>query len=187
MRDVFSVEPFIGGLGLTLFTFCMALARLFVDPLVDRFGARAVATMLLVLSAIGICAVGGAPHSYVALAGFALMGAGCSAVYPLAVSAAAQRTDRAAYLNVAALGQMTFVVFFLAPPLLGLIAEYAGIRTSYLACLPLIIYALFSVKALGARRTADGGSVVVRMERKRADQPAEQVDRCQSTSGMSPK
>ena len=78
MRDVFSAEPFIGGLGLTLFTFCMALARLFVDPLVDRFGARAVATMLLVLSAIGICAVSGAPHPYVALAGFALMDAGCT-------------------------------------------------------------------------------------------------------------
>ena len=158
MRDVFSVEPFIGGLGLTLFTFCMALARLFVDPLVDRFGARAVTTMLLVLSAIGICAVSGAPHPYVALAGFALMGAGCSAVYPLAVSAAAQRTDRAAYLNVAALGQMSFVVFFLAPPLLGFIAEHAGIRTSYLVCLPLIIYALFSAKALATRRAAGGGS-----------------------------
>ncbi|MGO6975041.1 MFS transporter, partial [Rhizobium johnstonii] len=100
----------------------------------------------------------GAPHPYVALAGFALMGAGCSAVYPLAVSAAAQRTDRAAYLNVAALGQMSFVVFFLAPPLLGFIAEHAGIRTSYLVCLPLIIYALFSAKALATRRAAGGGS-----------------------------
>jgi MFS family permease len=137
----------------------MALARLFVDPLVDRFGPRAVATMLLVLSAIGICAVWGAPHAYVALAGFAAMGAGCSAVYPLAVSAAAQRTDRAAHLNVAALGQMTFVVFFLAPPLLGFIAEHAGIRTSYLVCLPLIVYALFSVKVLAQRRAACDGSV----------------------------
>ena len=152
MRDVFSVEPFIGGLGLTLFTFFMAMARLFVDPVVDRFGARAVASTLLILSGIGIAAVWLAPHPYVALAGFALMGAGCSAVYPLAVSAAAQRTDRAAQVNVAALGQVTFIVFFLAPPLLGFVAEHAGIRTSYLICLPLVVYALFSVKALAPRR-----------------------------------
>jgi hypothetical protein len=152
MRDVFSVEPLIGGLGLTLFTFFMALARLFVDPLVDRFGARAMAAVLLVLSASGLSAVWLASHPYIALSGFALMGAGCSAVYPLAVSAAAQRTDRAASINVAALAQMTFVVFFLAPPLLGFIAEHAGIRTSYLACLPLIIYALFSINALSSRR-----------------------------------
>jgi MFS family permease len=162
MRDVFSVEPFVGGLGLTLFTFFMALARLFVDPLVDRFGARAIATVLLVLSATGVCAVWLASHPYVAIAGFALMGAGCSAVYPLAVSAAAQRIDRAAHLNVAALAQMSFVVFFLAPPMLGFIAEHAGIRTSYLICLPIIVYALFSVKALAPRRSADdeGASLV---------------------------
>ncbi|WP_428429630.1 MFS transporter [Pararhizobium sp.] len=156
MRDVFAVEPFIGGLGLTLFTFFMAMARLFIDPVVDRFGARNVASVLLVLSAIGLTAVWLAPHAYIALFGFALMGGGCSAVYPLAVSAAAQRTDRAAQVNVAALGQVTFIVFFLAPPLLGFIAEHAGIRTSYLVCLPLIIYALFSVKALAPRRGSHG-------------------------------
>ncbi|MBB3657731.1 MFS family permease [Rhizobium sp. BK650] len=151
MRDAFAVEPFVGGLGLTLFTFFMALARLFVDPLVDRFGARAVATFLLVLSIAGLCAVWLAPYPYVALFGFALMGAGCSAVYPLAVSAAAQRTDRPAHLNVAALGQMSFVVFFLAPPLLGFVAEHAGIRVAYLVCLPIIIAALCLIKALKPR------------------------------------
>lgn len=151
MRDAFAVEPFIGGLGLTLFTFFMAVARLFVDPLVDRFGARAVATFLLVFSVAGLCAVWLAPHPYVALFGFALMGGGCSAVYPLAVSAAAQRTDRPAHLNVAALGQMSFVVFFLAPPLLGFVAEHAGIRVSYLVCLPVIIAALCLTKALKPR------------------------------------
>lgn len=151
MRDVFAVEPFVGGLGLTLFTFFMASARLFVDPLVDRFGARTVARLLLVLATIGLCAVWLAPHANVALLGFALMGAGCSAVYPLTVSAAAQRGDRAAHLNVASLGQMSFVVFFLAPPLLGFVAEHAGIRIAYLVCLPIIIAALFCTKALKRR------------------------------------
>jgi MFS family permease len=157
MRDVFAVEPFIGGLGLTLFTFFMAVARLFVDPLVDRFGARTVATFLLALSVAGLCAVWLAPHPYVALVGFALMGAGCSAVYPLAVSAAAQMIDRPAHLNVAALAQMSFVVFFLAPPLLGFVAEHAGIRVSYLVCLPIIITALCLTKAL---KTHDVGCKV---------------------------
>lgn len=159
MRDVFAVEPFLGGLGLTLFTFFMAMARLFIDPIVDRFGARAVATVLLVLSGMGLAAVWLAPHPHVALFGFALMGAGCSAVYPLAVSAAAQRTDRLAQVNVAALGQVTFIVFFLAPPLLGFVAEHAGVRTSYLICLPLVVYALFSVKALAPRRGNDAAAL----------------------------
>ena len=79
------------------------------------------------------------------------MGVGCSAVYPLAVSAAAQRTDRPPAVNVAALGQMTFVVFFLGPPLLGFVAQATDIRFSYIAVLPLVVAALLVIRALPAR------------------------------------
>jgi MFS family permease len=154
MRDTFSVEPLIQGLGLTLFTLCMALMRLFIDPFVDRYGPRYVATALLLTTIVGVTAVWSAPHPAVALCGFALMGAGCSAVFPLVVSAAAQRGDRAAHVNVAAVAQMSFVVFFLAPPLLGFIAEHAGLRTSYLVCLPIVILALISARALGERNNS---------------------------------
>jgi MFS family permease len=154
MRDVFQSEPFVGGLGLTLFTFFMALVRMVADPVVERFGSRAVAAALLVLSAVGIAAVGLSPHPAIALFGFALMGAGCSAVYPLAVSAAAQRDDRAPHVNVASLGQVTFIVFFFAPPLLGFVAENLGIRASYFICLPLVVGALFCVPALKGRKGA---------------------------------
>jgi len=131
----------------------MAAMRLFADPIVSRFGPRNVAVGLLGLASIGVLLVGYAPLPWVALTGFALMGIGCSAVYPLAVSAAAQRTDRPAAVNVAALGQVSFVVFFLAPPLLGFVAEYTGIRNSYLVCLPLLLAGLWASSfALGNRK-----------------------------------
>lgn len=152
MRDVFNSQPFIGGTGLTLFAFFMAIARLFVDPVVDRYGARPVAVVLLATAALGITMVWLAPHPYMALAGFALMGGGCSAVYPMAVTAAAQRTDRPSVVNVAALAQMSFVVFFLAPPLLGFVAEHWGIRNAYLVCLPLILASLLASPALAPKR-----------------------------------
>jgi MFS family permease len=151
MRDTFAAEPFIGGLGLTFFTLVMAAGRLYAGPVVDRYSPRLVVTVLLVTCLVGLVAVWLAPHPYVALVGFALLGGGCSAAYPLVVSAAAQRTDRPSAINVAAVGQVTFVVFFLAPPLLGTVAHYFGIRESYLICLPLVIASLFAVKALPAR------------------------------------
>ena len=159
MRDVFASEPFIGGLGLTLFTLLMAVTRLFIDPVVDRFGPRRVAGTLLVVSGIGVLIVGVSPSELVALVGFALMGAGCSAVYPLAVSAAAQRTDRPAAVNVAAIGQVTFIVFFLAPPLLGFVAQYTGIRNSYLVTLPIIVFGFLAIPALQSRRSPNEPSV----------------------------
>ncbi|ODT69390.1 MAG: MFS transporter [Pelagibacterium sp. SCN 63-23] len=152
MRDVFAVEPFVGGMGLTLFAFCMAAMRLSADPIVARYGPRRVAMVMLSFASLGALLVGLAPRPELALLGFALMGAGCSAVYPLAVSAAAQRTDRPAAVNVAALGQVSFVVFFLAPPLLGFVAEFIDIRASYLICLPLLLAGLWASSfALGTR------------------------------------
>ena len=148
MRDVFGVEPFIGGLSVTIFSLFMALARLSMDPVIDRFSPRSVAAALLVIAIAGLALVATAPHEYLALLGFALTGIGCSSVYPLAVSAAAQRTDRPASVNVASLGQMTFVVFFLGPPLLGFVAERFGIRTSYWVVVPVLIAALLLIRAL---------------------------------------
>ena len=151
MRDVFAVEPFVGGMSITIFSLFMALARLFMDPVVDRYSPRVVAGGLLGVAASGLIIVGMAPNPYVALFGFMLMGLGCSSVYPLAVSAAAQRTDRPASVNVASLGQMTFVVFFAGPPLLGFVAQSFGIRWSYIVILPLIIAALLVIRALSAK------------------------------------
>ncbi|SMQ63392.1 Fucose permease [Devosia lucknowensis] len=152
MRDVFAVEPFVGGLSVTLFSLAIALGRLGMDPVVERFGPRAVATTLLSLAAIGLVLVVAAMTPVMALAGFAIAGIGCSSVYPLAISAAARRTDRPAAVNVAALSQMTFFVFFAGPPLLGYIAEHFGIRFSYLAIIPVLLAALLATRRL--RRTA---------------------------------
>lgn len=158
MDEVFATEPFVSGMGLTMFAFFMAVVRLSADPIVARYGPRHVAMVLLSLAAVGVLMVGYAPEQMpaVALIGFALMGIGCSAVYPLAVSAAAQRTDRPAAVNVAALGQVSFVVFFMAPPLLGSVAEHLGIRNSYVICLPLLLAGLWASSfALGNRKVAD--------------------------------
>lgn len=152
MRDVFAASPFVGGLGVTIFSLMIAIGRLVMDKFVDRFDALAVARSLLLITAAGLVMVATAPHAVVALAGFALTGIGCSAVYPLAISAAAGRGDRAPSVNVAALGQTTFLVFFAGPPLLGFVAEYFGVRCSYWTVVPLVAAALISSRALAKTR-----------------------------------
>jgi MFS family permease len=75
----------------------------------------------------GVLLVVFAPSGWLALVGFAMMGIGTSVIFPLAMSAAAQLTDRPARTNVASLAQVSFVAFLLGSPLLGYIAEYFGI------------------------------------------------------------
>ena len=103
---------------------------------------------LLSLVGGGALMIAIAPNAASAIIGFTMMGLGCSAVYPITISAAAQRTDRPAAINVAALGQSAFVIFFLGPPLLGFVAEYFGIRSSYLVCLPIVVASLFCLRSL---------------------------------------
>ena len=83
--------------------------------------------------------------------GLTLIGMGTSVIFPLAMSAAAQRTDRPAAINVAALAQTSFVTFLVAPPLLGFVAEHWGIRWSFGIGMPFVILSFLMAGALGAR------------------------------------
>jgi MFS family permease len=151
MRNVFETGPFLAGIAVASFAVSQALARYFADGLLERYSPAALARILLCLMLAGCVMVTWSPASAVSLAGFALMGIGASAIFPMAMSAAAQRPDRSAAVNIAALAQISFVIFLLGPPLLGYVAEHFGIRTSFGIGIPLIVLSLVTAGALGTR------------------------------------
>jgi MFS family permease len=148
MRDVFGAAPFFAGAAVAVAALTQALARFFADGFVARHSPVSVARALLLVLGLGASLVFAAPAGWVAFLGFALMGVGTSALFPLAMSAAAQRTDRPAAVNVAALAQISFVSFLLGPPLLGFVAQHWGIRWSFGLGLPLVVLSFFAASAL---------------------------------------
>jgi MFS family permease len=142
MRDAMGAAPFVGGLAVATGAFAQATTRYLADRHVEQHSPVVVARTLLVVLGVGNVLVFLAPNVPLALLGFALMGMGTSVLFPLAMSAAAQRTDRPAATNVAALAQTGFVAFMLAPPLLGFVAEHVGIRWSFGVGLPLVLLSL---------------------------------------------
>lgn len=151
MRDVFGATPFLGGIAVASGALAQSIARFFADRFVERHRPVAVARTLLGVLGAGTLLVFAAPAGWAALLGFALMGVGTSAIFPLAMSAAAQRTDRAPATNVAALAQLSFVAFLLGPPLLGFVAQAFGIRWSFGIGLPLVALSLIAAAALRVR------------------------------------
>jgi len=107
--------------------------------------------VLLAILFISILIVYFSPSPALSLLGFAGMGVGTSAIFPLAMSAAAQRTDRPAVINVAALAQTSFVMFLLGPPLLGAVAQTWGIRLSFGIGVPFVLLSLLIAGVLGAK------------------------------------
>ena len=157
MRDVFGAAPFVAGSAVAIGAFTQAVTRFFADRFVERHSPVVVARVLLFMLGAGALLVFAAPSAWVALAGFGVMGIGTSAIFPLAMSAAAQRTDRPAATNVAALAQISFVAFLLGPPLLGFVAQHWGIRWSFGLGLPLVALSIAAAGSLGARNAAPGG------------------------------
>jgi MFS family permease len=151
MRDVFAVPPFLSGFAVALGAGAQAVTRFFADPFVERYSPTVVSRVLLRVLGAGVLLVFFASRDWLALVGFALIGAGTSVIFPLAMSAAAQLTDRPAPTNVASLAQISFVAFLLGPPLLGYIAERFGIRWSFGVGLPLVILSIVCAKALGTK------------------------------------
>jgi MFS family permease len=150
MRDVFGSSAFLGGVAVATGAAAQALTRYFADGFVERHSPVLVARVLLSVLALGCLLVFVSQAAVLSLLGFALMGVGSSAIFPLAMSAAAQRSDRPSTLNVAALAQTAFVSFLLAPPLLGFVAQHLGIRWSFGIALPLVLASLWLSSVLGA-------------------------------------
>ena len=151
MRDIFSAAPFWAGFAVALGAGAQAVTRFFADSFVDRWSPVTVARALLAILLVGSLLVFFAPLQWLAYVGLALIGVGTSALFPLAMSAAAQRTDRPAAVNVAALAQISFVSFLLGPPLLGYVAEHFGIRWAFGIGIPLVLIALLFTDALQPR------------------------------------
>src|SRR5690606_34942331 len=139
---------FLAGFAVALGAGSQAVTRYFADPFVERYSPTVVSRVLLTVMAIGTLCVFFAVADWMALLGFALIGVGSSVIFPLAMSAAAQRP---AATNVAALAQISFVAFLLGPPLLGYIAEHFGIRWSFGIGLPLIVVSILAAGALGSK------------------------------------
>ena len=151
MRDAMQAAPWVGATAVATGAFAQAVTRYLADRHVERHSPVVVARTLLVVLGIGNVIVFFAPNAVLALLGFALMGVGTSVLFPLAMSSAAQRTDRPASVNVAALAQTAFVAFMLAPPALGFVAEHAGIRWSFGVGLPLVLLSFAVTGVLKAR------------------------------------
>jgi MFS family permease len=151
MRDEFRAAPFVVGFAAAVGAMVQGATRFFADAFVERYSPTVVARVLLSVQGLGVVTVFLAPNDVVALIGLGMLGMGTSVIFPLAMSAAAQRTDRAAAINVAALAQTSFVAFLLGPPLLGFIAQHFGVRWSFGIGLPLVALSLVAAGALGRR------------------------------------
>ena len=151
MRDIFFTPPFINGMAIVMVALTQFSVRYYADQYVEIYGTEKVSKISVMAMFIGVVSVCFSNSPYLSLIGFAFIGGGSAVIFPLAMSAAAQKIDRPAAINVASLAQISFLVFLLAPPILGFIAENFGIRISFGIGLPLVIVSWFFISSLKSK------------------------------------
>ncbi len=139
MDSVLSASPWVIGLTYAFFSVVMASVRLSGDILADRFGEYAIVRASGLAAAAGILLFAAAPSVPVALLGAALSGFGVAIVYPMAVTAAARRPGRSPADNVAALTMISFGAFLVAPPIIGFVSDWLGLRWALALLAPFAI------------------------------------------------
>jgi MFS family permease len=146
LSDETGAAPGAAPLGLTAFSLTMGIGRLVGDGVAERIGAGTAVRAGALVATAGIGLALAVPEPGAAIAGFMVMGAGLSVMFPLALRAAGMQGDGGG-AALAAVSTVGYVGFLAGPPVIGSLADASSLR----AALSLVAV-LCLVAAVAARR-----------------------------------
>ncbi|MFM9105472.1 MAG: MFS transporter [Chloroflexota bacterium] len=128
LSDALGANAAVAAAGYAVFSLTMAVGRLTGDGITALFGAARVVRAGGALAAAGL-AIGLLLHSVpAALAGFACVGAGLAAIFPIAMGATGRVPGVVPSVALTAVATAGYTGFLSGPPVIGFIAEHFGLR-----------------------------------------------------------
>lgn len=139
LREVLSADASAAGILYALFTVGMGATRLGGDNLREKFGTKTLVRGSATVVAVGVVTLLTASDLWQAGVALFLMGCGVALAFPLAVATTIERGQGQPADNLAALSLTLLLSNIGVPPLLGFVAEYAGLPASFALLLPLLV------------------------------------------------
>ena len=121
----------VATLGFVVYMIAMTLGRLTGDRLANRFGIRNMLTYSGLLISSGLLVAVLLPFPLMAGFGFMLTGFGVSCVIPMVFSMAGRSAGMSSGSAIAAVSTVGYFGFLIVPPLIGSVAEFAGLQWSF--------------------------------------------------------
>ncbi len=130
LRSTIGAGPGTSAAGYAVFSASMAIGRLSGDFLRRRIGPAALIRGGSMIAASGMAIALALPHAAPAIAGFLMVGAGCSIVVPIVFAAAGALGKPASGAALAFVTMSGYVGLFAGPPVIGFVAEWTSLRAA---------------------------------------------------------
>ncbi|MEV0597711.1 MFS transporter [Streptomyces sp. NPDC050315] len=145
LRDVLDAPPATAALAYGAFSTTMTIGRLLADRVAGRFGAVAVLRYGAALAALGMTVAALSPWIPLALAGWAVFGAGLSGCIPQLFSAAGHADQEAAGVNVSRVAGLGYLGMLAGPAVIGPLTHLAPLNLTFF--LPVALCAIAACTA----------------------------------------
>lgn len=148
MRDVVNSNDFFIGWGFACYALFMASGRFIGDSLIPRYGSRKVLVFGGILAAFGIMTAVLLPHTFTAIFGFGMVGAGVSCGAPILYGSAARVPGMAKGAGLAAMNTFSLAGFLAGPALIGLVSNARSLSFALgLVAILALVWSLLSNRA----------------------------------------
>jgi MFS family permease len=118
-------------LGFVVYMVAVTLGRLTGDRLASRCGIRMMLTYSGILIGLGLLLAAVLPYPVTAGLGFVLTGFGVSCVIPMVFSIAGRSAGMSSGSAIAAVSTVGYLGFLIVPPVVGAIAQHAGLQGAF--------------------------------------------------------
>jgi MFS family permease len=151
LREFLSAGVGTAALGYAAFSLLMLAGRMVGDVAIGRMGRTRTVRSFSLVAAAGLALATAARSIPLALAGFGLVGAGCSVIVPVAFAGAGRIEGISKGAGMAAVSGAGYAGLLLGPPLIGFTAQGFGLRVA----LALLVLLAAMVAGFASERTSE--------------------------------
>ena len=139
LTQQYGVNTAFAGLAYTFFAIAMTTGRFTGDYLIRYFGEKKLLTYSAICATLGLALVSIAPHWWLVLVGYTLVGTGCSNIVPIMFSRAGRQTVMSSAVALSCVSTLAYTGILVGPAFIGMIGELIGLKTVFMALSGLLL------------------------------------------------
>ena len=139
LTQQYGVNAAFAGLAYTFFAIAMTTGRFTGHYLIRYFGEKKLLTYSAICATLGLALVSIAPHWWLVLVGYTLVGTGCSNIVPIMFSRAGRQTVMPSAVALSCVSTLAYTGILVGPAFIGMIGELIGLKTVFMALSGLLL------------------------------------------------